>query len=109
VCGWKYFPNTRGAISGLTIAGYGFGSFSFNFVCLAIVNPNNLHPDVEHIEDGKTVKYFDKDVYEKVPLMLQVLAGSTFALVLIATLLINYPRDLHLEYMAVVHKADDHK
>jgi len=40
-----------------------------------MVNPHNKHPDVVHIEDGKTVKYFDSDVYNKVPEMLQMMAG----------------------------------
>jgi hypothetical protein len=109
VCGWKYFPNNRGTISGLTIAGYGFGSFIFNFVCLAIVNPNNQHPDVPYMEDGKKVLYFGKDVYEKVPLMLQVLSGSSFGLVILATFMINYPRELHLEFVEEVQKSVDPK
>ena len=33
VCGWKYFPLTKGAVSGVTVAAYGFGAFIFNFVC----------------------------------------------------------------------------
>jgi MFS transporter, OFA family, oxalate/formate antiporter len=70
VCGWKYFPNSRGVISGLTIAGYGFGSFIFNFVCQSIANPSNKHPDVPVKENGVTVKYFGPDVYDEVPKML---------------------------------------
>lgn len=70
ICGWRYFPNRRGLISGLTIGGYGFGSFIFNFVCKAIANPENEKAHVIEIEDGKTVKYFDSKVGDKVPLML---------------------------------------
>jgi hypothetical protein len=55
------------------------------------------------MEDGKKVLYFGEDVYEKVPLMLQVLSGSSFGLVIIATFMINYPRDLHLEVIEEVH------
>lgn len=46
ICGWRYFPNRRGLVSGLTIGGYGFGSFIFNFVCRAIANPKNLAPEL---------------------------------------------------------------
>jgi hypothetical protein len=69
VCGWKYFPFNRGMVSGLIIAGYGFGAFIFNFVCKAIANPNNEEPEVIYEENGKKVKYFTEDVYENVPFM----------------------------------------
>lgn len=70
ICGWRYFPDKRGIVSGVTIGGYGFGSFIFNFVCKAIANPNNEKPSVIAHEDGKDVKYFDSKVGEKVPEML---------------------------------------
>lgn len=69
VCGWKYFPFNRGMVSGLIIAGYGFGAFTFNFICKAICNPNNEEPEVKFEENGKTVKYFSEDVYKNVPFM----------------------------------------
>jgi hypothetical protein len=62
ICGWRYFPNRRGIVSGITIGGYGFGSFIMNFICKAIANPDNEHASVAVIEDGKTVKYFDSKV-----------------------------------------------
>lgn len=33
LCGWKFFPFNRGRVSGLIIAGYGFGAFIFNIIC----------------------------------------------------------------------------
>lgn len=56
-------------VSGLIIAGYGFGAFTFNFICKAICNPNNEEPNREFTENGKTVHYFSEDVYENVPFM----------------------------------------
>ena len=41
ICAWLYFPNNKGFVSGLIVAGFGFGSFLFNFVCLNTVNPTN--------------------------------------------------------------------
>lgn len=70
ICGWRYFPNRRGLVSGMTIGGYGFGSFIFNFVCKAIANPNNIKPTIAELEGTKTVKYFDHTVGDKVPTML---------------------------------------
>lgn len=56
-------------VSGLIIAGYGFGAFIFNFVCKAICNPNNVEPSVSFEEDGKIKKYFPRDVFKNVPFM----------------------------------------
>ena len=86
-------------VSGLTVAAYGFGSFIFNFVCLSIVNPDNVKPRLPFEEDGKVKKYFGPEVYENVPKMFRVLSGAYFGLVLISVFLIKYPGDLHLEYM----------
>lgn len=69
VCCWKYYPFNRGMVTGLIIAGYGFGAFIFNFVCKAICNPNNQEPTVEYTENGKITKYFSSSVFENVPFM----------------------------------------
>ncbi len=78
----------------MIVAGYGFGSFIFNFICLAIVNPTNIKPNLIYIENGHNVKYFGPDVYNNVPTMLRILSGSYFALTIIGTLLIKYPKDI---------------
>lgn len=109
ICGWRYFPNRRGLISGLTIGGYGFGSFIFNFVCKAIANPNNLKPTVISIEDGKSVKYFDSEVADKVPLMLQVLAACYCGLGILATVLIKFPAEIDPEKLESTLAAEDAK
>ncbi|CAD8092769.1 unnamed protein product [Paramecium sonneborni] len=106
ICGWKYFPFNRGMVSGLIIAGYGFGAFTFNFVCKAICNPNNEEPEIGFEENGKIKKYFSKDVYENVPFMFQMLALSYFILTIISVLLVKYPRDLNLEYQQVLGEGN---
>jgi hypothetical protein len=62
-------------VSGIIIAGYGFGSFIFNFICQAYVNPTNKKPSIPYTENGKVVKYFDSSVSEKVPGMFLMMAG----------------------------------
>jgi OFA family oxalate/formate antiporter-like MFS transporter len=42
MCGWEWFPNNKGLVSGTVVAGYGFGAFIFGFVSTAIANPDNL-------------------------------------------------------------------
>ena len=37
-------PEQRGLVSGLVVAGFGFGSFVFNFVQLSLVNPGDAKP-----------------------------------------------------------------
>ena len=38
---WLFFPNQTGLISGIILAGYGFGALIFDNVSTAIINPNN--------------------------------------------------------------------
>jgi hypothetical protein len=42
MCGWEWMPNNKGLVSGIILCGFGFGSFIFGFVAMAIVNPNNI-------------------------------------------------------------------
>lgn len=44
VC-WEYFPNHKGALSGLLIGVYGLSSFFFNILSIYIINPDNEEPD----------------------------------------------------------------
>jgi OFA family oxalate/formate antiporter-like MFS transporter len=44
MCGWEWYPNHRGIITGIIVAGYGFGAFFYGFISTAIVNPNDLKP-----------------------------------------------------------------
>jgi len=86
-CGWKYFPQKKGAVSGWIIGGFGFGSFIFNYVSLALINPSNASPSA--ISDG--TKYFTQDIYEGVPKMLRILGACYLVVGLIGSLLIKTP------------------
>ena len=39
VCGWEWFPDNKGLVSGLIAGGYGFGAFIFGFLTTRIANP----------------------------------------------------------------------
>lgn len=41
ICGWEFFPTRRGMVSGVTLGGFGFGSFVFGFIAMALANPHN--------------------------------------------------------------------
>ena len=45
MCGWEWFPNNKGLVSGLIVAGFGFGAFFFGFISTAIINPNDEKAD----------------------------------------------------------------
>lgn len=32
ICGWEWFPERKGLVSGCVVAGYGFGAFIFGFI-----------------------------------------------------------------------------
>ena len=40
-CALKYYPNAKGKISGFIVCCFGISTFIFNFITLAIVNPDN--------------------------------------------------------------------
>jgi OFA family oxalate/formate antiporter-like MFS transporter len=42
---YKYFPNKKGLISGICMAGLGFGALVFNQLILSLLNPNNVKAD----------------------------------------------------------------
>jgi hypothetical protein len=72
--GWKYFPNSRGLVSGVILMGGGIGSLIFNVISSAIVNPNNQSASVADPLTGRTNVYFATDVSNNVPKMFQILA-----------------------------------
>lgn len=63
MCGWEWFPNNKGLVSGLIIAGFGFGAFTFGFITTYIANPNNL------AVDKKNQSLFPREVSDNVPRM----------------------------------------
>jgi MFS transporter, OFA family, oxalate/formate antiporter len=77
---WRYFPNNKGLVGGIVVAGFGFGAFVFNFVASAIVNPNHVEAD----PNG----YFPIDVADNVPKMIRVLTLCWFTISILGILLI---------------------
>ena len=66
MCGWEWFPENKGVVSGFIIGGFGFGSFIFSIITTSIVNPDNLKPESVASSDDKL---FKREVAEKVPYM----------------------------------------
>ena len=57
---WVLFPENKGLASGIVIAGFGFGSFIFNFITTALVNPLKLKIDPQ-------TQTFPPEVFMAVP------------------------------------------
>ena len=69
MCGWEWFPDNKGLVSGLVVGGYGFGAFIFGFVSTHIANPHNLK--TAHVP-GTSDKLFPKSVANEVPRMFHI-------------------------------------
>ena len=64
ICGWEYFPNRRGLVTGICLGGYGFGSFIFSQISSAIVNPDKDEPIDDSTYD---INFYKESVALRVP------------------------------------------
>ena len=87
ICGWEWYPDRKGLVSGVMVAGYGFSSFIFSLVSMELVNPNDEAPHV-HDKGNAEVTYFDGKVANRVPSMLRTLVIIWFALVSLSLCLV---------------------
>lgn len=78
--GWRYFPNNKGLVSGIILAGFGFGPFVFNYVSTALVNPNN--------EQANAAGYYPEDVGNNVPSMIRILCICWSAIIVVGIIMI---------------------
>ncbi|MHA1193818.1 MAG: L-lactate MFS transporter [Promethearchaeota archaeon] len=69
----KWFPDKKGFINGIAVAGFGAGSFIFNYVIKALANPANLET---------TDSNFVSTVSQNIPLMFIVL-GIIYVILII--------------------------
>ena len=57
ICGWEWYPDKKGLISGVLSGAYGFSSLIFSFVSYGLINPDDKKPSVYVSEND--VSYFD--------------------------------------------------
>ena len=60
---WLFFPNSAGLISGLILAGYGFGALIFDNVSTALINPNDDSVDENDWYPPEVNNNFEKMMY----------------------------------------------
>lgn len=87
ICGWEWFPEKRGLVTGITLGGYGFGSFIFSQISTKLVNPNNDKAD-PLLVDGD-IDLFGPEVADRVPFMIQTLVYIWACLAFVSILLIS--------------------
>lgn len=71
--GFGWFPNRKGLVAGVILAGFGIGTFVFNMAQTAYVNPNNLSPP-----DDASGYFTQETILNKVP-HLFVFIGCIYA------------------------------
>lgn len=87
IWGWEYFPNKRGLVSGLIVLGFGFGSFIFGFISLAVANPDNVSANFK--VDGGRIFPPDSPISSHAPKMMRINWAIWVGLLLIALPLIR--------------------
>ncbi|XP_035826492.1 uncharacterized protein LOC101855877 [Aplysia californica] len=84
----KWFPQRKGLVNGLVVAGFGGGAFIFDQVQTAFINPDNLKPLKEVGGD----KHFDQaSVLDRVPTVFLILGGCYSGMQLLAAPLMCNP------------------
>eukprot|EP00746_Dinoflagellata_sp_MGD_P141191 gnl/MRDRNA2_/MRDRNA2_74341_c0_seq1.p1 gnl/MRDRNA2_/MRDRNA2_74341_c0~~gnl/MRDRNA2_/MRDRNA2_74341_c0_seq1.p1 ORF type:complete len:320 (+),score=52.25 gnl/MRDRNA2_/MRDRNA2_74341_c0_seq1:710-1669(+) len=76
VAGWTWFPNDKGLVTGVTLAGFGSAAFIFNQVGTRLINPDNLPPE----QADKYVQNF-APALRKLSVIYAVLGGVGCALI----------------------------
>jgi len=98
-------------VSGFIVAGYGLAAFIFNFVAKAVVNPNNMKPDVKVEEDGLIIKYYSEEVSNNVPMMFQILAACWLVMGYAGIYIIKVPKEMmnkkHAEKKIETHEMHE--
>ena len=95
ICGWEWFPQNKGLISGLILGGYGIGAFFFSAISTLLVNPNNENPDIYDKDNDMT--YFGPSVAFRVPHMMRMLALMWTVLVFLAFMMVKRKEDVVTE------------
>ena len=106
ICGWEWFPDRKGLVTGFTLGGYGFGSFIFAQVSTHLVNPNGVNPSVKD-PNNPDITFYDTDVADRVPYMIQTLVYIWAGLALVGVLLISRKPRTEEDIASDTEHADD--
>ena len=77
-------------MTGVVISAYGFSSFLFTNLSTLIINPDGKDANIKIDDD---LSYFEKDISDRVPLMLWIMSVIFLVMVLFGIILIKRPPD----------------
>lgn len=94
-CAAKWFPDKKGLINGIAVAGFGAGAFIFNLIIKAFINPLKLQPDYVDLVTSKS--YFTQpEVLGRVPYVFLLLGFIYLVMTLGGSLLLQNPPEGYL-------------
>jgi len=85
----SWFPEKRALVTGIVVGGFGGGSFIWNQVQTAIINPDNVA--VVDYGDGEDKYFEDEELLNRVPKVMLILAGIYFSIQVLCMFLIQVP------------------
>lgn len=86
IVGWEHFPESKGLVTGIIMSAFGFGSFVYSMLARAIVNPDNVTPDID--SGTRDLYYFNETISMRVPKMFRELCIIWVIQIVIAVALI---------------------
>lgn len=89
-CAAKWFPDKKGMINGIAVAGFGAGAFIFNKITTWYVNPTNL-PASFLGTDGKNYFESSSPVVALVPSLLIILGAIYAVMTIVGSLALKNP------------------
>ncbi len=112
-CAAKWFPDKKGLINGIAVAGFGAGAFIFNQITTAFINPKigGVRLDPTLVIEGK--RYFDiavaPELIGRVPFVFLILGGIFLLMTVGGSFLLKNPPEgwLPQGYVPPVVKSED--
>ena len=99
VCCWEWFPEKKGLMTGIIVAGFGFGSFIFGFVSTAIINPEDAKKVVPQDGSGDPDELYPELQAMRVPGMFRKCLIIWTTLSVLSVLLVSRNPEVKKEKM----------
>jgi MFS family permease len=88
---YEFYPLKKGLVSGIIICGFGFGSFTFNWIAYFLMNPNNVKPYKDPVTHES---FIDDSVTKHLPVALRSLAAIYLIVGIFGSLLVRTSKSL---------------
>ena len=88
IASWSYFPEKKGAISGIITGSLGISAAIFDPLSTYLVNPDNESPDIEEKNGDIEDHYYTYDIASRVPAMIRWLCLIYIIMAIVGTILV---------------------